>query len=132
MAESSTTPADPRAEADTIAMRSAGAFRQSVEPELRVSKLYALNLATKVVTALSDAGFLSLPEREAETDPDVLAVLQYVSTGRGYVDVEPYPDTAARRALGRIHTEQTGTPTRHVPPTSPRAQARASYPEESR
>lgn len=67
-AESSTTPADPRAVSNTIAMRSAGAFRQSVEPELRVSKLYALNLATKVVTALSDAGFLSLPEREAETE----------------------------------------------------------------
>jgi hypothetical protein len=45
-------------------MRAAGAFRETVEPELRVSKLYALNIATKVVTALADAGLLSLPDTE--------------------------------------------------------------------
>jgi hypothetical protein len=38
-------------------------------------------------------------------DPDILAVLEYVSAGRGYVDVEPYPDLQARRALGRLHDE---------------------------
>jgi hypothetical protein len=43
--------------------------------------------------------------QEAPVDPDVLKVLQYVSAGRAYVDVEPYPDDAARRALGRIYDE---------------------------
>jgi hypothetical protein len=38
-------------------------------------------------------------------DPDIVAVLEYVSAGRGYVDVEPYPDFQARRALGRLHDE---------------------------
>jgi hypothetical protein len=99
-------------------MRAAGVYRQSVEPELRVSKLFALNVATQVVKALADAGLLSLPERDAEApdgslrsgasgtpvDPDVLTVLRYVSAGRGYVDVEPYPDAAARRVLGAIDT----------------------------
>jgi hypothetical protein len=40
------------------------------------------------------------------TDPDILDVLRYVSMGRGYVDVEPYPDARARRALGRIYDEE--------------------------
>lgn len=39
-------------------------------------------------------------------DRDVLAVLGYVSRGRRYVDVVPYPDAAARRALGRLHDAQ--------------------------
>lgn len=30
-------------------------------------------------------------------------VLEYVSRGRGYVDVTPYPDYTARRALGLMH-----------------------------
>ena len=30
----------------------------------------------------------------------LLPIVQYVSRGRGYVDVERYPDAAARRALG--------------------------------
>lgn len=50
-------------------------------------------------------------------DPDILAVLEYVSRGRHYVGVEPYPDFEARRALGRLHDEgslrsqASGTPT---------------------
>lgn len=43
------------------------------------------------------------------TDPDVLAVLRYVSNGRSYVGVQPYPDAAARRALGRINEDQDRT-----------------------
>lgn len=31
-----------------------------------------------------------------------LPVLQYVSNGRSFVDVEPYPDAAARKLLGEI------------------------------
>ena len=31
-----------------------------------------------------------------------MRVLQYVSRGRGYVDVEPYPDSLAREALGEL------------------------------
>lgn len=33
---------------------------------------------------------------------DAIKVLAYVSAGRGYVDVEPYPDALARRALGAL------------------------------
>jgi hypothetical protein len=33
---------------------------------------------------------------------DAVKVLRYVSAGRGYVDVEPYPDALARRALGAL------------------------------
>lgn len=53
---------------------------------------------------------------------DVREVLVYVSRGRGYVDVEPYPDFEARRALGALRiteaqelpeypTPAPGTPT---------------------
>lgn len=38
-------------------------------------------------------------------DPDIVAVLEYVSRGRRYVGVTPYPDFEARRALGRLHDE---------------------------
>jgi hypothetical protein len=33
---------------------------------------------------------------------DAVKVLRYVSAGRGYVDVEPYPDALARRTLGAL------------------------------
>lgn len=56
---------DPRAVANEIAMRAAGSFQKDVEPELRVSKLFALNVATEVVKALSDAGLLVLPDEGA-------------------------------------------------------------------
>jgi hypothetical protein len=41
-----------------------------------------------------------------EIDPDIRKVLEYVSRGRRYVDVEKYPDATARRALGRILDEE--------------------------
>lgn len=37
-----------------------------------------------------------------ETLDRLLEVLQYVSGGRNYVDVVPYPDATARRALGEL------------------------------
>lgn len=44
-----------------------------------------------------------------EKDQDVIRasveVLQYVSRGRRFVDVEPYPDAKARMILGGISTE---------------------------
>lgn len=42
---------------------------------------------------------------ERSIDPYIVEVLRYVSAGRGYVDVEPYPDSAARIALGRLQDE---------------------------
>lgn len=33
-----------------------------------------------------------------------LPIISYVSMGRGYVDVEPYPDAAARRVNAEIRT----------------------------
>lgn len=52
------------------------------------------------------AGLLSLSGDTTDAvDPDVLEVLEYVSRGRNYVDVTPYPDFNARRALGRMHDE---------------------------
>jgi len=33
-------------------------------------------------------------------------VLEYVSRGRGFVDVEPYPDAGARRALATTSTPE--------------------------
>lgn len=33
---------------------------------------------------------------------DIVEILEYVSRGRGFVDVEPYPDAKARRVLGAI------------------------------
>lgn len=53
--------------------------------------------AEELTILLSDAGVL--------VDKDVLEVLTYVSSGRGYVGVTPYPDFAARRALGRLPHE---------------------------
>ena len=48
----------------------------------------------EIVDCLAEAGLL--------VDEDVLEVLTYVSSGRGYVGVTPYPDATARKALGRI------------------------------
>lgn len=31
-----------------------------------------------------------------------IPILEYVSRGKGYVGVEPYPDASARRVLGMI------------------------------
>lgn len=53
--------------------------------------------ADQLAERLTEAGYL--------VDEDTLAVLTYVSSGRGYVGVTPYPDSQARRALGRIRDE---------------------------
>lgn len=42
------------------------------------------------------AAYRELEALLAEATP----ILGYVSRGRGFVDVEPYPDAAARRVLG--------------------------------
>jgi len=34
--------------------------------------------------------------------PDLIRVAAYVSRGRGFVDIEPYPDALARKALGAL------------------------------
>lgn len=39
-------------------------------------------------------------ERKSELLLEARTVLEYVSRGRRYVDVEPYPDALARRVLG--------------------------------
>ncbi|GGM53499.1 hypothetical protein ACFFX1_54865 [Dactylosporangium sucinum] len=41
--------------------------------------------------------------KAAEAVAGALPVLGYVSRGRRFVDVEPYPDAAARRALAALH-----------------------------
>lgn len=49
-----------------------------------------------------------VPDREGEVArlraalAATLPVLQYVSYGRRYVDVQPYPDATARKLLGEI------------------------------
>jgi hypothetical protein len=46
----------------------------------------------------------------------VYRVLEYVSRGRRYVDVEPYPDATARRALAALDSlinQQTQGDTDH-------------------
>lgn len=40
-----------------------------------------------------------------ETLDLLVNVARYVSTGRSFVDVEPYPDATARRALGALSDE---------------------------
>jgi hypothetical protein len=37
-----------------------------------------------------------------ETFEKILKVVEYVSMGRGYIGVEPYPDATARFALGEL------------------------------
>jgi hypothetical protein len=51
---------------------------------------------------LDPEGVLEIVEAAAVIDADVVRVLEYVSRGRGFVGVERYPDSEARRALGRI------------------------------
>lgn len=68
-----------------------------------------------VVMALGDAFYdqrayqdrlagevLALAEQQKTVSGDVRQVLEYVSAGRRYVDVTPYPDAQARRALGAL------------------------------
>lgn len=59
---------------------------------------------TRVVTPL-DVTLFDRPTGRTvplEALRDAAKVLAYVSAGRGYVDVEPYPDALARRALGAL------------------------------
>lgn len=51
-----------------------------------------------------------------ETCERILEVLRYVSGGRNFVDVEPYPDAAARLALAELQDTANGqaTPAAHI------------------
>lgn len=69
----------------------------AADPDHVVNDEYFEQQAEAQIRALKAAGLL--------VDEDVLQVLTYVSSGRGYVDVLPYPDALARRALGRIRDE---------------------------
>lgn len=108
-AASPDTPTDPRELADTVAIDAARVYSRSIQRDLWAPMMFATSVAKQVVAALADAGLLSLSGDSTQTtdgvDPDVLAVLEYVSRGRRYVGVEPYPDFEARRALGRLHDE---------------------------
>jgi hypothetical protein len=44
-----------------------------------------------------------------ETYTRIVEVLQYVSGGRNFVDVEPYPDAAARLALAELQDAAGGS-----------------------
>lgn len=74
-------------------------------------------ISEAVVMALGDAFYdqrayqdrlagevLALAEQQRNwtVSDDVRQVLEYVSAGRRYVDVTPYPDAQARRALGAL------------------------------
>lgn len=112
-AASPDTPTGPREEAVRI-----------VAVALNGDELHALDWhgaeADRVIKALADAGLLSLSgdstQGQGTVDPDVLAVLGYVSAGRRHVDSKPYPDGRARRALGwlrdegSLRSEAFGTP----------------------
>jgi hypothetical protein len=58
--------------------------------------------------ALANGGYsiamAKVAELEAERDRlrEAIPVLEYVSRGRRFVDVEPYPDATARRVLGAL------------------------------
>lgn len=53
---------------------------------------------------------LTARAEQAERERDeARAVLEYVSRGRRYVDVEPYPDATARRILGAIGADKDVT-----------------------
>jgi hypothetical protein len=65
-----------------------------------------IQAANRVVHRVTEAlGYLAEvkdDDRLTRALRDVLPVLRYVSKGRRYVDVEPYPDALARRALGAL------------------------------
>jgi hypothetical protein len=67
-AESSTTPADPRQAGRKIARTAARDYVKTIEADYWASRSLAVNVAEAVFDALADAGLLSLPEREAETE----------------------------------------------------------------
>jgi hypothetical protein len=47
-------------------------------------------------------------ETAAERADAMRPIVEYVSRGRGFVDVEPYPDAAARAILGRAGSTPEG------------------------
>lgn len=49
--------------------------------------------------AVEDAGLAVV---SAIAHEGLICVAEYVSRGRGYIGVEPYPDTTARMALGAL------------------------------
>jgi hypothetical protein len=97
------TPTDPR---ETLTFRALSVAGAAAE---RAGLRGGFLVLAVAIPALIDAGLLSLSGDSTQTtdgvDPDVLAVLEYVSRGRRYVGVTPYPDFEARRALGRLHDE---------------------------
>jgi hypothetical protein len=92
------TPVDPR----EIAIRRAMDVAKDATKDAALRGAGGFHILGVALPALADAGLLTVP---SEVDPDVLAVLEYVSRGRRYVGVTPDPDFEARRALGRLHDE---------------------------
>lgn len=72
---------------------------------VRLSGAQRQDAAQIAVDALAGAGLVVVP---ANAHAWLVRVAEYVSMGRRYVDVEPYPDAIARLALGAL-PERTDT-----------------------
>lgn len=62
----------------------------------------AVDVAKAIVEGLVEQRLLRSHPDYVELDRQIVEVLQYVSSGRGYIGVTPYPDSTARAAMGRI------------------------------
>lgn len=69
----------------------------------------AIDVARAIVEGLVEQRLLRAHPDHIELDRQIVEVLQYVSSGRGYVGVTPYPDSTARAAMGRIEVLPGGS-----------------------
>lgn len=88
-------PNNPRDAAALLLLEAARGFCGLQDDDRPVDDRYFEEQAQAQVDALGAAGW-------APSNTDVRQVLEYVSRGRRFVDVEPYPDSLARRALGAM------------------------------
>lgn len=68
-------------------------------PHVGIGGARRAKIANAVLAALDDNGLTVVPE---EVLNQLVQVAGYVSRGRSFVDVGPYPDATARMALGAL------------------------------
>lgn len=67
-------------------------------PDERLATIDRIYEASRLMAAC----ILGRHEEHPKALPDLIRVAAYVSRGRGFVDLGPYPDALARRALGAL------------------------------
>jgi hypothetical protein len=91
------------AEEQQVALNGLDITNSDLTKSLLLGRIETANrVVHRVTEALDYLAEVKDDDRLTRALRDAVTVLRYVSAGRGYVDVEPYPDALARRALGAL------------------------------